>query len=684
MRFCLFSSVVVFSLCVACGEGTTPSLPDLRSTDAGVGFGDGPVSGSDLGGRDSFALADGPTGSLDRGALVDGTDGTSSTDGEVSDADGSSHSDGGAVGGDSGLAGDGNATDGPLPDSDASGADGMAAVDSTLSCAQVNCDEQASCEDSSGTAVCTCNTGYVGDGLICAPAQLVGDLTQDDPARWQDGTYARSCQGYRYPAAPYRYAGSIGDGYYAIAVGSGGPVTVYCDMSTRAGGWTCIDPSVAANSLGFAITDLEASGTCVVRGVTPQGANSNTVGCRFDLALGFSFNTLRTDDVIIEALASGGDTSDLARVDAAWGTTSCNSAGDVVFGTAEGTSGALSLAAFRGASDSCSAIESFPNGSLIRWDNDSATASRGSTLRLEFGEAGPQNEGWRWASGALCLRNSIQLTGDLVAGDPGRFEDETYAASCDGYRHPAGALQVYAGSTGDGVYAIDPDGSGGNPPYEVYCDMTTDGGGWTLLGTVSGATAASGDSQKWNTKFGLWSDDNLLGSAANPWADYKSQAWLDLDISEATILFQRRYQGVVRARTEIGNECLRGQTSFVALFADYDTSLCARDNLRTITPAADATGLANANYREGIGTSGLNGTATNGWCWNGGDTQGNTFQGHAGWNQSSYNTCNAAGHLGYIGVFENGSTQYDNADITGTNWLTNTDHTSTDISFFAR
>jgi hypothetical protein len=60
------------------------------------------------------------------------------------------------------------------------------------------------------------------------------------------------------------------------------------------------------------------------------------------------------------------------------------------------------------------------------------------------------------------------------------------------------------GKTTSGVYSIDPDGSGAGAPFDVYCDMVTDGGGWTLILK----TLANSDVFKYQATY--WSTTALL------------------------------------------------------------------------------------------------------------------------------------------------------------------------------
>ena len=73
----------------------------------------------------------------------------------------------------------------------------------------------------------------------------------------------------------------------------------------------------------------------------------------------------------------------------------------------------------------------------------------------------------------------------------------------------------------DGIYAIDPDGNGPGAAYDVFCDMTHDGGGWTLV------AVSSDDFQNtwtWNNKEYWSTDPTVFGSLNSLNKDFKSHA----------------------------------------------------------------------------------------------------------------------------------------------------------------
>ena len=99
-----------------------------------------------------------------------------------------------------------------------------------------NCSPDATCADTDGSFTCTCNGTLVGDGVTCTPPTSCLALKQSQP--------------------------NLTSGIYTIDTGTGGPQTVYCDMSLDGGGWTFLKVDN-----GTAVSAMVAEAYCANRGM---------------------------------------------------------------------------------------------------------------------------------------------------------------------------------------------------------------------------------------------------------------------------------------------------------------------------------------------------------------------------------------------------------------------------------
>ena len=539
-------------------------------------------------------------------------------------------------------------------------------------CAVAACDANASCTDlappapgSAAGRTCACDTGYWGDGEscdACTPASAVGGTVLWVP---EDVEVVEN-----FPTALYgdaslgagRFGGGLafdGDGDYAEVDDA---ETLWPNGSFSVEAWVQV-----ANADAMIVQKYDCGDFC-------PGGTSNAVLQLLTSATGAALFRVRDDTLTDDIVTGTTDITDglfhhvVGVRDVTGGVVTVYVDG-VPEASVPLTTGTLSdgdddldvVTLGAGASPGTTSRQLFLNGVVDEAAIHHVALDAATVLaRYHAGDAGCScASGYEpdGAGGCADIDECAVGTGGCGAGSVCTNTVGGHSCGCgaggidvngDGshcsYYADCLALHIAEPGLVDGAYWIDPDGDGGDNPFRTWCDMTTDGGGWTLVATTSDDGVAT---FTWNQKELLSTDTTLVGSGAAPNLDFKGAGLHRLPFT--SLLFAHEPSGIWAAYgvyntvTDLGTfiggftypqcptsvnsgyEMLAGTLTANPSVATPATKICETDLYFTV-----------GDYDGGLNTATCNNTASTygsgsyGPTWNGGSNGGCNFDDTSG------------------------------------------------------
>ncbi len=336
--------------------------------------------------------------------------------------------------------------------------------------------------------------------------------------------YATDCYELRSADA------TLADGRYTVDLDGAGtlsPMTVQCDMTTDGGGWMLVLNYLHQGGTNPGVVAL--SDTLPLEGSTTLGDDESTVAANwghasnammtavnFDETMWFGVTSahprvihFKTNSPGVKSYIQSGTgsmnptiydptyTTGLGRRDAA--TLPLHIAPNNRLGYANRGDLAMTAFPFFGNSAIGNPRAHWGVGQGSRWEADGPCCgtSVNDTHHQIWARPNPCTDGMAnfgetdvdcgGSCGGCAATETCVADGDCLSGDctGGSCVDTTLATSCN-------ALLTASPGIADGAYTLDVDGAGGADPFLAYCDMTFDGGGWTLaLSTAYGGDPAS-------------------------------------------------------------------------------------------------------------------------------------------------------------------------------------------------